>query len=85
MTENMVCAVCATTGFLADKVSLFPFALGIFLGYVSHILLPMFSGKPTPLEQWASDLFPRTQPRAPASEEGGAGLDMDEFNHTHKD
>jgi hypothetical protein len=32
MTDTVVCGVCAASGFLADKVSFFPFVVGVLLG-----------------------------------------------------
>ena len=31
-SEALVCAVCGSSGFLADKVSFFPFVIGVALG-----------------------------------------------------
>jgi hypothetical protein len=40
MEARVVCATCGAAGFLADKVSLFPFALGGLLGAVLTASLP---------------------------------------------
>ena len=40
MDSNVICAACGVGGFLADKVSLFPFLLGGVLGAMLTVSLP---------------------------------------------